>query len=784
MPFVDGESLREKLNRERQLGIEESIEITKSVAGALDYAHRHNVIHRDIKPENILIHDGQPVVADFGIALAVRAAGGERLTETGLSLGTPQYMSPEQASGDREVDGRSDIYSLGSVLYEMLTGEPPHVGPTVQAVVAKLLSEKPRPVTDLRETVPGHVAAVVNKALAKLPADRFRGATDLSQALSDRSYTADTMRSPEQSKRSRWQWNDLSTALTVLAGLLLVTTVWALARMQSNEPLLTYDVGLPEIAPMSLIFQGTVLSVSPRGDFVVYVATADTTLWYRSLIDGDAHEIPGTEGARLAAVSPGADAIAFVTQSAVKVVPVSGGPAEIIADGLTPASVQWLSDSQLFFGDDDFTMLRWVDIETSEAEVRELQCSIPFSISDNAVLCGGGGLLQAYVLDVSNGTSHYVKHRGGSPTGNEGYLRGSDFRLVDDSYVTYMSVDGNLRAAPFDLETLEAGRPVTLVTGIRRQAYTGSGQYSVGSDGTLVYAEGVNGDVGNLVALSQDGRLEPLVAEPAMFLRWGMSPGGEKLAAVVEAVGGQELRVYDLERRLWDVWISAEFINEPCWVRGSERIIFGTTDRVNERWAVLVGSPTSTAYPDTLFIGSGLFGYDIRSCTDPARITASSYGSAQHIVTIDISGSAPTLDTIVADGNFGTLSPDGERLAYEPVGLSGIAVAPFPELDREIPVARHRSEPLWLSSSELVFWGEGGRFYRLSLGTASDMRIGSDVLWHTDPRFSDTPGGSYKITATGGLVYVQEPEKKPATYLRVIPNWVEQMKHAVDEANR
>src|SRR6185436_9492810 len=138
LPFVRGESLRDLLNREKQLGLEQALTIVKQVGSALDYAHSHGVVHRDIKPENILLQEGEAVLTDFGIALAVKEAGGNRLTETGLSLGTPQYMSPEQATGERTLDGRTDIYSLAAVLYEMLAGEPPVTGPSAQAMIAKL----------------------------------------------------------------------------------------------------------------------------------------------------------------------------------------------------------------------------------------------------------------------------------------------------------------------------------------------------------------------------------------------------------------------------------------------------------------------------------------------------------------------------------------------------------------------------------------------------------------------------------------------------------------------
>jgi len=150
MPYVEGESLRARLDRERQLPVEEAIRIVREVAEALSCAHGAGVIHRDIKPENIMLHEGSALVADFGIALAVSNAGGNRVTQTGISLGTPQYMSPEQATGDRGIDARTDIYSLGAITYEMLAGEPPHVGTTAQAIIARLMTEDPRPLTVTR----------------------------------------------------------------------------------------------------------------------------------------------------------------------------------------------------------------------------------------------------------------------------------------------------------------------------------------------------------------------------------------------------------------------------------------------------------------------------------------------------------------------------------------------------------------------------------------------------------------------------------------------------------
>src|SRR6266545_130177 len=183
MPLVQGKSLRDRLDREKLLPVDETIRITRQVAGALDFAHRQGIIHRDIKPENILLHDGEALLTDFGIAIAVTEAGDTRLTAAGISIGTLQYMSPEQAAGEHDLDARSDIYSLAAVTYEMLAGEPPVTGPTVQAMIAKLMTERPTSLRVVRDVVPRSLDEAVMRALAKAPADRFSSAREFADAL-------------------------------------------------------------------------------------------------------------------------------------------------------------------------------------------------------------------------------------------------------------------------------------------------------------------------------------------------------------------------------------------------------------------------------------------------------------------------------------------------------------------------------------------------------------------------------------------------------------------------
>ncbi len=251
MPFVEGESLRDRLSRERQLPISDALRITTDVCGALDYAHRQGVIHRDIKPENILLHDGHALVADFGIALALEAAGGERLTETGLAPGTPHYMSPEQSLGERSLDGRSDIYALGSVLYEMLAGEPPFPGQTAQAVIARRMTQPVPSVRVLRETVPEGIDRALAKALAKAPADRFATAREFAEAVQGTGQrTPIPAPGIPQSRRRVRLWPVVVVVLLALAALGIVR--WRRGAAPALDPnllaVVPFDVTDPALA--------------------------------------------------------------------------------------------------------------------------------------------------------------------------------------------------------------------------------------------------------------------------------------------------------------------------------------------------------------------------------------------------------------------------------------------------------------------------------------------------------------------------------------------------------
>jgi len=265
MPYVEGESLRDRLARERQLPVDEAVRITRDVAAALGYAHERGVVHRDIKPENILLSGGQAVVADFGIARALSTAGAERLTETGLALGTPYYMSPEQASGDPHVDGRADVYALGCVLYEMLVGEPPYTGPNAQAIIAKRMVEPIPRVRTVREAVPEELERAITRALAKTPADRFGTAPEFANALSQSA----SARPVPRTVGVGGHWRTAVALVAVLAGGAAALRLWF------RPPELDLSPSASLIAVLPFTPSGSDTALSRLGRDLVFTLSAE-----------------------------------------------------------------------------------------------------------------------------------------------------------------------------------------------------------------------------------------------------------------------------------------------------------------------------------------------------------------------------------------------------------------------------------------------------------------------------------------------------------------------------
>jgi serine/threonine-protein kinase len=713
------------------------------------------------------------------------------MTETGLSLGTPHYMSPEQATAEKDLTNRSDIYSLGSVLYEMLTGDPPHTGSSAQQIIMKIVTEEAPPVAKVRRAVPPNIAAATAKALEKLPADRFGSAAALADALGDPSFTGAPSSRRDTPPARAAMWNPLSRGLAVTSTAILGIAIWALARPVSQAAPHTYDVGLPDSAPM-LPDLLTNLAVSPAGDFVVYVAHRDTLkgLWYRSLVTQETRPLPGTAHAWMPAISPAGDRVAFVTGDGfAKVTPIDGGTVVTLQELNNPTGVQWTSATSLLLSDGDGTRLHWVGADGDDARSQDVAyCILPQLLPDpERVLCGGGGDQFASVIDVRNDTRSDVHLPQSEGPDRASVLRGAQFRLIDGRYLIYMSVGGELRATSFDPQTYAIGRSVTLIQGVRREAYTGAGQYDVAANGTIVYAEGANASVVRLVKFGAGGTI-PLAVEPAYFLRYDLSRDGRRLAAVVEGVRDQELRVYDLVSGRSRVWLRHPWVGEPVWTPDGDQLLVTIGQYGYLAWATVKGSPEG-AQLDTLFRGAvgQQFGPEFTAYRADSQVIGYLWGQPVSTIAANLTTHPPTLDTIAVNSVFGSLSPDGHWLAHQPGGLQQVFVSPSSRTDQRFLVASSEGafgEPRWLSATELVYWECCASWYRVEVSGSGGNPAGQPTVWHTDPRSADTPGQSYKLTWDRGLVYVRTPEREPVTYLRVIPNWVEQMKRAVDEANR
>ncbi len=523
MPYIDGESLRQRLTRETQLAVPEATRIAVDVARALDYAHRRGVIHRDIKPENILLHEGQPLVADFGIALAVtRSTDGTRITESGMSLGTPQYMSPEQAMGERTLDARADVYALGCVLYEMLTGEPPFTGPTAQTVITKLMTVEPAPVSTLRRSTPSNVAAATMTALNKVPADRFATAADFAAALENPLYTAPAAsgkaaRSPRRAfpYLRGGEWAALA-AIAVLAAAAIAG--WARAARRGADVTARFEIPVPDSA------FGAQVVLSPDGRRLIWSARSGyyerwlDSLGIRKLRDATPNSGP------VRGLSPdGANALAS-GRGGVSAIPLAGGAARSLtaAGGRSGA---WGTDGYVYFAfADPASPVRGLARVRAEGGAVDTLVKFDAIATEICVLPRGRGLIVGLIRNGASELDAFdLRKKTLKPLG----VSGSFAQFVEPGYVLFAR-GASIWGAPFDMDRLAFSRPPAAFLDVPSGGVT----HLATSADVLVYVPVPEQSGSSLVTRSIGGATValPNIPDTLRFTRMALSPDGQRLA--------------------------------------------------------------------------------------------------------------------------------------------------------------------------------------------------------------------------------------------------------------
>ena len=692
MPNVEGESLRARIDREKQLPVEEAIRIAAAIAGALDYAHRHGVVHRDLKPENILIQEGQPLVADFGIALAISNAGGARITQTGLSLGTPQYMSPEQATGDRQIDGRTDIYSLGALTYEMLTGEPPHVGSTSQAIIARVLTERPRSIRATRASVPEHVEAAVHQALEKLPADRWATARDFADALTGaRAITRRTIAvaaAPPAVPRAAKVREAIAWTLAGLA----VATAYVVVR--TNRPAAApavraeFEVAIPDSLDLVNLGSAASIALSRDGRTLVFVGARRSDrqpmLYSRHLGERFVQEIRGTEGARSPVFSPDGSELLFALfqtgtgAALIKRIEVGGGVARTFSEvGPRNGQISWREPNQVVMalnGGDGPNGLWLVDAQSGSrtllAAVDTARGYVQYGFPD--VLPGGKAALIAMRKQRSDLDSVVL----GVVTIPEGKVaelgvRGLFPRYSSTGPVIYSTPTAGLYAVPFDARSLRVTGSPTLIAEHIGAGSGGAVPMAVADNGTIAFIQGR--DLGGMVQpviVNRAGVWRSLGVARGRYNGPRVSPDGRQVAYSISTEGGSP--------RLGgpDIWRADVATGQaqrvttngasvmPVWSRDGNEIYFSIVPPNYIEYSIAL---SANARPKVVFRGQGLMG---PSDIGPAHGYAAfgmfgPTGPDLWVAPMDSMDKARVLVAEPYDEALPRISPDGRLVAYE-----------------------------------------------------------------------------------------------------------------------
>ncbi len=802
MPFIDGETLRAKLDRETQLGIEEAVRITVAVADALDYAHRHGVIHRDIKPENILLHDGRPVVADFGIALALSAAAGGRMTETGMSLGTPHYMSPEQATAEKELTGRSDIYSLGSVLYEMLTGQPPHLGGSAQQIIMKIIAEPVQPVTALRKAVTPNVAAAVAKAVEKLPADRFESAKAFAEALRDPGFTiagtAGGALARPDGRSAR-----LVPVLSLLTLGALALAAWALFRPAPPKQVIRYSMGFQPGQGMRQGVAGINIAISPDGRWIVYpgAGTTASQLYLRARDRLDATPIPGTEGATNPFFSPDGTKIAFFSGAnfSLTVVPVAGGP-PIQLDKGAPGSGgagAWGPDGWIYFDTPNGTARIRAEGGTGELLIPYDSATHEIGFAWTDALPNGKGLvfrarrnldpndfdIDAY--DLRKHTRHFL-------------MKGVIARYADPGYLVIVRADGAVLAAPFDQDKLRlTGPAVPLLSGVMVKPL-GSADFAISRSGTLMYVPGTgtsSSGYAEVVEVDRHGRIAPFTPpftfNPSSNHSLSLSPDGRRVALDQLGTASPDIWVKTLPQgALSRLTFDSLGAVRPQWTADGRDILYLGTGSVQGRNAVWRRRADGSAPPARVWADPrwNILAYSLSRDGQWLVYRVTSANNNRDIWAIHLGHDTVPVPLLTSPSfeDAPTLSPDGRWLAYvsDESSRNEVYVRPFPNINDgrwQVSVAGGEA-PRWSRDGRSLYYQDlNVSMFEVRVTTSPTFVSGTPVKLLDSsiglaasvvvPYYDELPGGQ-------GFVAARTASTGPAagtTQLIVVDNWATEL---------
>jgi tRNA A-37 threonylcarbamoyl transferase component Bud32 len=794
MPFVKGESLRDRLLRERQLPVAEAVGIARDVARALDYAHRQGVIHRDIKPENILLHEGRPLIADFGIALALSAAGGGRMTLTGMSLGTPHYMSPEQAMGERAIDGRTDVYAVGCVLYEMLTGEPPFTGATAQAIVAKVMSERPVPPSTVRDTVSQAVEDAVLTALAKLPADRFAtaGALDaaLASAVAAPNATRDLRRSGPAARPPVWRRTPAAVAAAVVVvgvGAVAVAS-YANPRADAPSPVMRFEVPLPDslaVQKIVLTPDGTRLLLSTdHGPFGYTFADARLAPL----------EIPGGRSVQDVDITPDGMTLVFREGRLLKTMPAGGGPVRTLYDSVRTVRVG--DDGYVYSGNG--VNLRRISIATGASEQLAMRDSVRAAIQAAfgeigapLPIPGGRGIafsLNRYapsamwiaVLDLETGVVTHLSQTematsvpiGFSPTGHL-LFRGP----------------GAVYAIRFDPKSLRADGTAERVLGslpLQDAACEGWTCSAEAFNTTTLAVLVTPLNTPAVVDRRGQRRSLPNIPPNLSFAGSTVSPDGGMLAS----------QVLDLAAQRQDIWTyrmpngpltrvtSAPdaFFWAPRWTADGSMIRFGGVRKDDE--ALYAIPRDGSRAPETLLSRVGGFGWSIAYHPDGRRLATNACvnipkpgggcRSRLAVLTLGSPDSVVVIEDADTQARYGEFSPDGRYLAYlaREVGRHELYVRPLDGTGtrwRVSPTGAGR--PRWSRDGRTIFYVANDSMYAAEWSPGSTQPVGGvRTLFRLG-----TLGTGFDVLPGDSTFVMTTPNDAERSRVVVVANFVRQL---------